>query len=436
MMDASTSSRKKSRSMQVKIGILVSSAVAFFCGWVWTACLGGAMYVWLAHDVKHVELCEVGREDDNLREVESKDDSKILLKHSTRDLTQSCIVQPKKKRKGLRHKLTRIFRRRKKRDVRGASGQHSVVEGDDAVSLTSVDKDTEWFLSPQSFPETTVEERTRFLRARKGDVQAASAMLKNYLDWRVQFDDDKRQEHTLGMNDSDTSKEDLIWNNACILASSISPSPLSSSDPIPPCIVFFPERDGSPNNTPEALRTLKGKRVLQHIPARIDLSAADAEVYATALALYIDRLVPHDSIEKICVVIDARPGNGWSNIPAPLLVPFIKHAARLLNDLHPERLDSCILFPVPVVAKYLWNVVRYVMNAPHLGTSHRHYLIYSASNNRPFLDPSTANRIQLITGWAGVKSPVPKDLELYLEKESIEWMEGKRLSLFVEPQKK
>ena len=200
--------------------------------------------------------------------------------------------------------------------------------------------------------------------------------------------------------------------------------------------MFFPEKDGSPNDAPEALRTLKGKRVLQHIPARIDLSAVDAEVYATALALYIDLSVPHDTMEKICVVIDARPGNGWSNIPAPLLVPFIKHAARLLNDLHPERLDSCILFPVPVVAKYLWSAVRYVTHAFLLRMSHQHYLTYSASGKRPFLDPSTANRIQLITGWAGVKSPVPKDLELYLEKEAIEWMEGKRLSLFVEPHKK
>lgn len=370
MMMYASNSWKTSRSMQVKIGLGLGFAAAFFCGWVWTACFGGAIYVWLANDNnKNVELCEAGREDDEIRKVENKDDSKILLENATRDLTQSCIVRPKKKRKGLRYKLKRLFHRRKKRDVRGVSVQRSIGEGDDALSLTSVDKDGEWFLSPQSFPTTTVEERTRFLRARKGDVQAASAMLKHYLDWRAQFDDDKSQEQTLGTNVSNMSEEDPIWRKACILASSISPSPLSSSDPIPPCIVFFTEKDGSLNDAPVAFRTLTGKRVLQHIPARIDLSAADAEVYATALALYIELLVPHDSMEKICVVIDARPGNGWGNIPAPLLVPFIKHAARLLNDLHPERLDSCILFPVPVVAKYLWNVVRYVRHGLFLRMS-------------------------------------------------------------------
>jgi hypothetical protein len=275
---------------------------------------------------------------------------------------------------------------------------------DDARNDT---KDEEWFLSPKSFPNTTKAERTRFLRARKGDVQAASAMLKHYLDWRAQFDQDEHDEQRLRTNESDTSEEDPIWSKACVLASSISPSSsFSSSGPIPPCIVFFPDKDGSTSHAPETLYTVKGKRVLQHLPARIDLSAADAEVYATALALYIDLQVPHDSMEKICVVIDARPGTGWGNIPAPMLVPFIKHSARLLNDLHPERLDSCILFPVPVVAKFLWNAVS------------------------PFLDPATANKVCILSGSAHVNSPFPNEMELHLQKEVMEWMERKRLSTF------
>lgn len=398
--------------MQVKIGIAVASAVALVCGWVWTACFGGAICIWLARDIENAELCKVDKED---KVCQVDPDSKILLENSTRD--SSCNhASPKKKRKGFRHKLSRIFRRKqKKRNVRHASAQRaSLGEGDSAVSLGRVTKDEKWFLSMQSFPNTTIEERMRFLRARKGDVQAASAMLNNYLEWREQFDEGPRDEQRLPANESDPSDEDPIWSRACTLASSVSPSSsLSPSDPIvPPCILFFPEKERITNGAPESLRTLKGKRVLQHIPARIDLAAADAEAYATALALYIDLQVPHDSMEKICVVIDARPGTGWGNIPAPMLIPFIKHAAKLLNDLHPERLDSCILFPVPVVAKYLWNVVK------------------------PFLDPSTANKIQLLTGWAGVKSPIPKDLELYLEKETIEWMERKRLSLFVEESRK
>jgi hypothetical protein len=161
-----------------------------------------------------------------------------------------------------------------------------------------------------------------------------------------------------------------------------------------------------PSDTQDTLRTIDGKRVLQHLPARIDLSVADAEVYATALALYIDRCVSRDSMEKICVVIDTRPGKGWKNIPAPRLVPFIKHAARLLNDLHPERLARCILFPVPSVAKFLWNAVK------------------------PWLDPDTAEKICILSGSASIKSPVPKDMNSYLQRDVVEWMERNRLSTF------
>lgn len=281
-------------------------------------------------------------------------------------------------------------------------------KGDESdYDARSVSKNEEWFLSPQSFPKSTKAERTRFLRARKGDVQAACVMLKNYLDWRAQFEKGKHADQGLNTNESDTSEEDPIWSKAYILASSILPSSsLSSSGLILPCIVFFPDADRSTGYAPESLRTVKGKRVLQHLPARIDLAVADAEVYATALALYIDLLVPRDSTEKICVVIDARPGRGWSNIPAPMLVPFIKHAAHLLNELHPERLDSCILFPVPYVFKFLWNAVN------------------------QFLDPATANKVCLLSGSASMNSPVPDDMELHLQREVIAWMEWKRLSTF------
>jgi hypothetical protein len=271
----------------------------------------------------------------------------------------------------------------------------------------NVTKDEQWFLSSKSFPNTTRAERTRFLRARKGDVMAASAMLKHYLNWRAQFDQDEHDEQRPSANESDTGEEDPIWSKACVLASSISPSSaFSLSGPIPPCIVFFPDKDGNTSHAPETLRTVKGNRVLQHLPARIDLLAADAELYATALAIYIDLQIPHDSMDKICVVIDARPGAGWGNIPAPTLVPFIKHASQLLNVLHPERLDSCILFPVPTIAKFLWSAVS------------------------PFLDPATASKVCILSGSANVNSRVPNDMELHLQKVVIEWMEEKRLSTF------
>lgn len=260
----------------------------------------------------------------------------------------------------------------------------------------------EWYLSEHSFPTATSAERARFLKARSGDVRAASVMLKKYLEWRRPFDSmgDEILRSTSRRHTSDD--EDSDWTLACRMAASACSSSLSRP---PPCILFMPNKNEYHR---DSLRTINGKRVLQHLPARIDLSVANAEVYATALALYIDRCVSRDSMEKICVVIDTRPGKGWANIPAPKLVPFIKHAARLLNDLHPERLACCILFPVPSVAKFLWNVVK------------------------PFLDPDTADKICILSGSAWVKSPVPEDMDLYLQQDVMEWMESKRLSTFEE----
>ena len=295
----------------------------------------------------------------------------------------------------------------------------SSLTGDESKDDFNVARDKEWFLSEESFPESKAAERARFLNARNGDVQAACAMLKRYLDWRAQYytiEDEKNLSRGIGKAAEDeknlsrgifeAAEEDPDWSQACRMASSLSSSTMPLRT-IPPCILFMPEKKSTDiADSQDALRTLDGKRVLQHLPARIDLSDADADVYATALALYIDRCVPRDSMEKICVVIDTRPGKGWRNIPAHKLVPFIKHAARLLNDLHPERLARCILFPVPSVAKFLWNAVK------------------------PWLDPGTANKICILSGSANIKSPIPKDMELYLQKDVVEWMERKRLSTF------
>lgn len=260
-----------------------------------------------------------------------------------------------------------------------------------------------WFLSDESFPEATPAERVRFLKARDGNVQAASDMLKKYLEWRKPFDSMDEQKIQRKSTKLGSTEEDSDWTRACQMAATACWSPSLSTTP--PCILFMPNKN---EKQQDSLRTIDGKRVIQHLPARIDLTVASADVYATALALYIDRCVPRDSMEKICVVIDTRPGKGWANVPAPKLVPFIKHAAQLLNDLHPERLARCILFPVPSVAKFLWNAIK------------------------GWLDPDTAEKICILSGSAWIKSPVPTDMRQYLQPDTMEWMEFKRLSTFEE----
>lgn len=170
--------------------------------------------------------------------------------------------------------------------------------------------DRAWFLSDESFPDATQAERERFLRARKDNVPAACIMLKKYLLWRNQFDSIEDEEVVCACHSED-SEEDPDWSMACQMASSRVSSTRAPLRTTPPCILFMPDKNKDTDASQGEFRTHDGKRVLQHLPARIDLSVADGEFYATALALYIDRCVSRDSMEKICVVIDTRPGKGW-----------------------------------------------------------------------------------------------------------------------------
>ncbi|KAL7524705.1 hypothetical protein ACHAXR_000680, partial [Thalassiosira sp. AJA248-18] len=133
------------------------------------------------------------------------------------------------------------------------------------------------------------------------------------------------------------------------------------------------------------------EKYLQHFPARIDIKLADTSVYARALAIYLDHALDRDSTEKITLVIDVRSGHGWANIKAIHLLPFIQSTVRLLCDLHPLRLEQCIIFPVPAVANVIWKAVK------------------------PFLGRETAKKVCLVSGPAGRNDKVPKKLSEYLD---------------------
>ena len=155
------------------------------------------------------------------------------------------------------------------------------------------------------------------------------------------------------------------------------------------------------------LRSTDGHRICHHLPARIDTALASGQVYALSLALYLERRLRRDDEEKITVFIDTRPGIGWANISVLSLVPFIKHASRLLNDLHPERLRQAVVFPVPSVMSFVWN--RLV---------------------RPFLDPDTADKIRILGGTVKVTARAPKGIRRFLGEKNLVEMERRRIDFF------
>ena len=302
-------------------------------------------------------------------------------------------------------------------------------------------------------PHATEAEVARFVRARKGDIEAGSMQLRHYLEWHQRYEDVERSGSMppgdVLVKRSGESDGEHDWRMACAIAQVAHAAEVDAGVDADtdekfsvselPCVVFLESdgdrsyhRDGatsptstedtppvrntsssaptiaqSPPPSAQPQRSLDGTRICHHLPARIDTSLASGQIYATALALYLDRRLSRSAEEKFDVVIDTRPGLGWANIRAYHLVPFIRHASKLLNDLHPERLHHAIVYPVPTVCAFIWN--RLV---------------------KPFMDPTTAEKIVVLGGGDKVTSKVPKGMRKYIGEDVLGEIERRRLGLF------
>lgn len=151
-----------------------------------------------------------------------------------------------------------------------------------------------------------------------------------------------------------------------------------------------------------------GNHVLQVLPARTDLRAASTDTYTTAFLLYLDYHLDRTSSHKLTLLMDVRPGRGWSNPPALQLVGFIRHIATVLHEYYPDRLYRCVIYPVPRPAVYVWNIML-----------------------APFLHPLIRQLIVLVPGAAGLQSPTPRSKLLeYVDASSLDVMEQTRLDAF------
>ena len=316
----------------------------------------------------------------------------------------------------------------------------------------------------QIFPlGATDSEVTRFVRARKGDIDAASLQFRRYLDWRRHHEEielrlrtqAKGRSDRKGFLDAATLSKFDDWAMASAVALESEGYDPSLAARLP-CVVFLDNDDDDDDDDDDAkysgrngwrasggkncsrvsgkrrnssssdahhtavpsssrgsstgfgvLRSTDGHRICHHLPARIDTALASGQVYALSLALYLERRLRRDDEEKITVFIDTRPGIGWANISVLSLVPFIKHASRLLNDLHPERLRQAVVFPVPSVMSFVWN--RLV---------------------RPFVDPDTADKIRILGGTVKVTARAPKGIRRFLGEKNLVEMERRRIDFF------
>ena len=138
------------------------------------------------------------------------------------------------------------------------------------------------------------------------------------------------------------------------------------------------------------------------LPARVDTNLANATTYALALAIYLDQTLDRNAVEKLTLAVDVRAGKGLANISAFKLLPFIQGVTKLLTDLHPERLERCIIFPVPGIAVGIWRAVK------------------------PFLDKETSGRVFIVAGPAGIDDGLPQKVPQILGGELVDKSEKTR----------
>lgn len=248
----------------------------------------------------------------------------------------------------------------------------------------------------QRVPESTPEERTRFLVAKNGNVSVAAKYLIGYLEWRTAHDVDSEK------CVSDSEDNDLNdWNRACAVAMKACNSIQEVA--LPRVIRIYQRSDW--NN----ITDVDGFRVFHILPGLIDNNLVSLETYALAIALYIDIKLDRRSMERVTVIVDVRGGLGWRNLNARQLLPFIKHTSRLLLTMFPERLARAIVYPVPPTFSWIWKIIRRC------------------------IDPKTREKICLLTGPATIISPPPNaSMAQYLDHDVIALLESRRVEAFAE----
>ena len=315
------------------------------------------------------------------------------------------------------------------------------------ISNTAVNSDLDKDLEALRLncPKATACERQRFLNAKDGNLTKALAQLSAYLEWRKEHGLDdiyhcsktymEVEEHsvdlTLGSSDSDDENDEAIetdiWHScasneecldeldwkfasqAAIFHEQKSNGKRTAKSPtshtLPQLARILPPASRSGSSIP---RDQSGNRILQFLPAMMDLSRASDKAFALSIALYLERKLDRDSQEKILVAIDVRGGSGWANPRPQKLLPFIKQVAGVLEQNFPERLARCLVFPVPAAATFLYRVVKV------------------------FLDPSTVQKVALVKGDSRNEAPPPYSLmEGHIRQSVLKHMEDFRVAGFV-----
>ena len=270
-------------------------------------------------------------------------------------------------------------------------------------------------------PESTSAERHRFLVARNGNEPQALKNLQKCLQWRqahaaIQCEQEQRYRH---IRDDDGDQDLYDWIVASQTALRMNHPPQQQQQANGNDNANYAKNNNANLGwqfLPRVAKTLvlpngcdacdvDGHRIIHLTPALMDDHICSLHTYALAIALYLDRKVDRSSMEKITLTLDLRPGEGWRNIPGVRLIPFIKDIVKLLLAIFPERLHKSVIYPLPFALSWIFSAIKTV------------------------IDPETAKKLYILSGSAGMVSPLPvdqmakhvsRDIAMVCEKERLE----------------
>ncbi|CAK0854070.1 unnamed protein product, partial [Prorocentrum cordatum] len=197
------------------------------------------------------------------------------------------------------------------------------------------------------FPSAPANELLRFCQARPGSVDEAIEMYAQHLKWRRQDGDPDR------------------------LADAFRAVPQHF------CRPAGRARDGSPTLLVQG--------------ARYD-PAVGIKPFVLGLCHVMDQM---GCAEKFTLLVDLRPVEGWPNVPAYRMVPFIRLLARVCPNNYPERIHRILVYPLPPMVEQLWRVIKSV------------------------LEEGTRKKLEVISGPSELGSPCPRELGRHVSYEQL-----------------
>lgn len=275
-------------------------------------------------------------------------------------------------------------------------------------------------------PDATLSECKRFYddarlrnnsKTEKALIQDVENELMVYLSWRKRHSlDDYEEEKMMTGEDVDPMNHDaILWRSCCCQCKSSSSKltkvhrknrAIATSNAavvnIPQFVFLHKLHDQT------TITDKQGNKILHVLPALINMENGTAEQYGQTLLKYLDRLLGRQSYDKMTVLLDVRPGEGWPNPLAVFMVNFTRKIVKMLQRRFPGRLERLIVFPVPKPALGVYHAIQWAFHA------------------------ELVEKIMLVSGSAERKSPLPrKDLQEYISEEILDRTESIRIAKFV-----